>query len=1119
MSSFTVSVYQRTYGDVVRFTTLGLDGFTHAVSGRGIRKAEAQLIVDLKKAVVAAKSRELVSFVMRRGTSLERIRVELTLKDARRRKVSGLCPIIVEPRDVGGGRQIHLAYHPARQGEWFPAPPGEDLREAAAAYFATTWAALPDDEIATLFTDGKDSLRVVSFDARTRTLLDELPDRKPGIWDDLEVDPARKAQKREMRVLPRIGVDVTAELAGAEERDLGLPRPPYREELQALLGGARKRATIVVGPPGCGKSTLISRLVADVVRLDGYGAHKNLDKVTRFYRISGRHLIAGMSKVGEWEQRCVDLAGDLHGRNIVLLVTDLHLFARIGRARDSDRALSDFFRAPVARGEIVMVGECTPAMLRRLEDLDPTFASAFVPVHVQAATPAETLRMMLARARRIEAEKPVVIEPMAYQTILELGGALDASRALPGKAVDLLVRVAESAATPEPGRVRAPGAEGAAGAERRIGSHEVIEHISRDTGLSWLLLASDTPFTADEVARDLGAQVFGQPAAVREAADLVVRIKAGLTDPQKPYGVYLFTGPTGTGKTELAKALAAYLYGSASRLVRFDMSELSGPDAVSRLVGDAWEPEGALVRAGIAEPFSVVLLDEIEKAHPAVQNLLLQLFDEGRLTDAAGNTADFTRAVLIMTSNLGARHRAPVGFDEAPEGRMQEIARAVREFFSPELFNRIDAVVPFEPLSAEVSQFVADKELGKLLARPGLADRDVFVQVGEGVTRRVAEHARFAEDGARSLKKYLEEHVGSLLVTHIARAPAALSVVNIDVSLAGSPDELTVETHALVEAQPAPSRFALLELWEESLAELEVRLPGVMASLDRIAESDGVARLSDLLCHHLGEHNRGRRQDGELLYNVDWMRGAVEDVRQRVEALLVASRDVAHATFERALDPHGQGRERVEMGRGLRWEMFSCIAEAHAMARAIAKVDDPDENAVLIELAPFGRATTLLGWMARAYARARGELDSFAWVTGTKDPKLHEGAGLPALDGALEASPARLVLKMVGLCVKDFFELETGTHVWRPYARQPELLRVRVLAASGTARQLLESPGDSALLPIVRSLRFDPPKAGGPASPLDLEDYVLGLHHAARVREPFEALLPLWLARLAREDA
>jgi ATP-dependent Clp protease ATP-binding subunit ClpA/ATP-dependent Clp protease ATP-binding subunit ClpC len=1112
--SFSIPVYQRKFPRAVRLTTLGLGPYTRVRAGANLVKVEEQLVADLRRAAEECPPADLPLFELKRGARLERVRVELSLKDGpKRKKVAGLCPLVLEPRHFGGERVVLVAYHPERPAEWFPLRPYESIAEQAEAYLAQAWSSLEDDELESLWSDQRDSIRMVSFGARVRSLLDELPERNKGLWDDLQIDPVRgkKEKKRTggLKVLPKIGVDLTAKSA-QKASDLGMPRSPYREQLQMLLCGPRKKSTLVVGAPGVGKSTILRRLVADLLAQEDYDSHKNLDRVSHVWRISGKQIIAGMSFVGDWEQRCVDIADDVRGRSILLLVSDIHLFGQIGRARDSERSLADFFRGPVARGQVVMIGECTPEQLRRLEEDAPSFASLFARTHVAPASRRDTMRMMLHRARDLELEQKKTLAHQAFETILDLGGALFPSQELPGKAIDLLERTMGAA-------------KGAV-----VDSREVLAQLSERTGLPSIVLEADAPLEKKDVVEELSQKVMGQPGAVGEVADLVLRIKSGMCDPRRPFAVYLFTGPTGTGKTELAKALAEYLYGSASRLVRFDMSELGGPDAPSRLIGDTWSPEGLLTRAGLEQPFCVLLLDEIEKAHPSVLNLLLQLFDEGRLTDAAGNTASFTQSVIIMTSNLGARRREPVGFGEQPGGLMLDVARAVREFFPPELFNRIDAVVPFQPLSREVAVDVAQKELSKLLGRAGLTERNIFVQATRGVVERVARDAFATPDGARSLKRFLEDHIGSLLSREIAKSPgAAMQIMHV----LEAPDGFHVVHEALEEARPVAVRFALESIWSVSLDDLRARLPAASADLARIEASPALGKLAEQLRSHLSAHNRGETEHGEALYNVEWLRITLAALRERIDQLAIESRDLHHDEIEdRLADPETRSRARASLPGSTRWNLFSAIAEVHAMRRALELVNDPTQHAVLIELIPVGAGPTLLDWLTRAYAWARGTLDEACFLVAGE---ICDGVQLGQVNQHLAKAPEVVVLKKVGLCVTDFFELETGTHAWHPLARSPELVRVRVLPArhDDSPRALLgrylaqkadwqrssaPEKNPTKLLPLVRSIRFDPPKPRKPAQLLELEDYVLGLSESWRVRDVGQALAAIWLLRLSR---
>jgi ATP-dependent Clp protease ATP-binding subunit ClpC len=700
----------------------------------------------------------------------------------------------------------------------------------------------------------------------------------------------------------------------------------------------------------------------------------------------------------------------------------------------------------------------------------------------------------------------------------------------------------------------------------QIGSKDVYQLLSRKTGVPELLIHGDERLDTSILEEELGKLVAGQSEAVRCAADLVARIKAGLSDPRRPYGVYLFTGPTGTGKTELAKCIAEYLYGSASRLLRFDMSELSGPDAPARLIGHRYHPEGLLTQRVAEQPFSLVLLDEIEKAHPSVLSLLLQLFEDGRLSDAAGKTAHFNHTVVIMTSNLGAKPRSAVGFGESPDAVLADIARAVREFFPPELWNRIDRIVPFRPLSREVAEKVAKKELDKLCRRRGLIERSIFVQVGAGVTERVAQVAFVAEDGARSIKRFLDDHLGSLITDAIAGGShAAMQILRLRV--AGPSFGLTRE--ALDEQGPIEARWALEPLLDRPLGRLKELLAPLLGFLASIEQGDALAHLSERIREHLGRHNRGEASEGVQVYTLDAMRAAIRAFRDRVEQLQKREDlgDEAHDALEQrrfgwvSRSEDGRVTHRVRLfhpsqqaaalPRPARRELLECLAEGYFLRRALRRVDEPGQHAVMIELVRMGQLDEagrfdkerggLLESLARAYVGAQGELESWAgknryWAAERSESGTDEGYLSTYLD---TGGGERLVLRIVGLSVLDFFALEQGSHVWTSLARGPEVVRVRVWPArpDETPEQVIEAEEEkqrrfdeaaregrdlpenpTALLPVVRKIRFDPPRRAGTTSALEIEDYVMGYADTVEVRDLTDALEPIWLLRMSRED-
>ena len=1128
----TVPVYQKKDGGFLEWTTLGIGPHTRARRGRHPGKLQQGLTDELRDVVAKLEPRELEAFQLARGTQLERVRVELVLRGAgQRRKVSGLCPLVVEPRWASESRRLVLAYHPQRQAEWFPLREGASLVEQATAFFQAAWIELDDEQLGELWSNGRDLIKLVSFAATPRSLLDSLPKKPRGVWDDLHDDRSGVKRSGGLKVLPELGVNLTTQ-AAESLLAIGSPRAVYREQLRLALCGANKQPVIAVGAPGSGKTTLLHRTVADLLSADDYDTHRNLDRAHAVWRIAGKRIIAGMSYLGDWEQRCVDLLADVRSARVVLFVDDLHLFGRIGRTRESDRNLAEIFRGPIARGEIVMVGEATPDQLRQLEDDAPAFASLFTRVHVAPTDAAETFRLMVHEMRTLEPRHHVAFAPDALAATLDVGAALLPGHALPGKAIDLLRQLARDGA----GTEERP---------RPLAARDVLALLSSRTGLPEALIEAGTSLDPNDIETQLASQVMGQPEAIRAATDLVVRIKTGLVDPSRPYGVLLFAGPTGTGKTELAKALAEYLYGSASRLLRFDMSELSGSDAAARLVGDRWAPEGILTRAVREQPFVVVLLDEIEKAHPRVHNLLLQIFDEGRLTDAAGETASFTNAVVVMTSNLGARSRAAVGFaeeGEAAEALREEASRhehveAVRAFFSPELFNRIDRVVPFRPLTRESARAIASKELAKLLSRRGLVDRHVFVTTQPGVVDRVVRDAFRAPDGARSLKRWLEDAIATRLTEHLVASPPATMQL---VELVATDDGITVRAESLRERDPVEATWELERLEKLPVAAIEAHVADEVRFLDDLAAGPQLETLSEEIRHHLRQHGLGNRGSADQLFNLEAMRTQIHDFGARMDRLARSFRDDEYDGLELtslgfAALPKDGHVQRLRLfdrrstvlspPRPVRAELLECIAEAAFLRRALARVRDPSQHAAFLDVSRVGDPAKigrfgiteagLLEWLANAYAEARGECHGFAALT--LDGRLVQGSG-EELPDVVATGVRRLVLKQVGLGVLDFFELETGCHIRHSMSAPPEIVRVQVSAADAerSPSSVLAEPVAQRLLPAVRTIRFEPSHRPGATTALALEDYAMAVTLDLRVRGIEDALDRLWRIRMSR---
>jgi len=1063
--SFTVGVYARKEGEEA-WTALVPSRYAVTITGANESWLRDRVIGQLRHHLRSASMTEQDLFQLPIATELVRMPIDVKAKAG---TIHGHLPLIVEPRWVSDEEQRFFVYHPTRRDMWFVTDQREEIPALALALAREHFTDVEDEEeIEERLSNGKDRLFTLAFSCEPLSLLDLVPSRKK--------DNRTGATPRPQFVLTDLGVDETNRIATGNLR-LGVPRSPYRERLAYLLGGPRPRSAVVVGPPGAGKTTLITQWIADRLTEDGYYIHKNLDRCFHVWRLSGKRLIAGMSYLGQWEERCLAVLDDARKHKGILWIEDLHLFGRLGQSRQSERSFADFFRGPVRRGDLAIVAELTREQFSRLERDAPGLAEALSLVAVPAASQAETSQLLLHEVRALEVRlQDVSLHPFVPRTALELGASLFPWRARPGVAIEIVRRVAEEHE------------------EDEVTPNDVLESLARTTGLSAKLLTLEEPLDAAEVEAAFAARVIGQPAATRAAADVILKVRAGLADPGRPVSVLLFTGPTGTGKTELANAIAEYLYGDQSRLVRIDMGEMSGYDAVSRLIGDRWNPDGLLTSRVRAQPFCVVLLDEIEKAHPQALHLLLQLFDEGRLTDAAGEVASFASAVVIMTSNLGARHAQPIGFGETRDRILADVARAVRDFFPVELFNRIDQVVPFEPLTPEVAAKVVDKELGKLLARRGLRERNTFVHAGSAVRRRAVADAFDPRYGARTVKRWLEDNVAGVLTDLLATAPPArLRIIRL-----GEQDGVIQPTlEPMLERAAEKGRFALEGALDLATARLEPTIQIAAEALARVRDSKELGRAK-------------REATSELRYYVDTL-----------EQRLAALDQLFGLAPEPELDDdeHHVHRARRKPTRtpANREALLAGIAEALLIERALPTLLDPDAHAVTVLINRIGAvngdgliAVTQVyahqpDWFEEgAHADERGEIG-----------KLTVGKGKGSFDDWQRFWRGRRDVAIVlrGLFLRTALANDHGTWMLRTAAAEPDMVRVEVRAGAApsaeevlrthiAARRELERvlevggalpPNPDVLLPVTRTMISRAPMHFWPKPfEVETEDFATG---------------------------
>ena len=573
------------------------------------------------------------------------------------------------------------------------------------------------------------------------------------------------AASRTGRPSEKYGRDLTR-LAQEGRLDPVLCRDSELERMVEILCRRQKNNPCLLGEPGVGKSALAEALAQRIAS----GQITPALRGKRVLSLDMASMVAGTKYRGDFEERFKNLLEELYrDRSTILFIDEIHIIAGAGAAEGAIDAAS-ILKPMLARGEIQLIGATTPEEYRKTIQKDSALERRFGRVMVEEPTPTAAETILAGLMPRYERYHGVAIPSTAIHAAVELSVRYLPGRYLPDKAIDLLDEAAAAR------RIAENSSE-----KKALTPADIARVVSKASGVPAERVGEAERERLAQLEQRLAAEVIGQPRAVASVAAAIRRSRTGLRENNRPIGAMLFLGPTGVGKTQLARTLAKGWFGSEKALLRFDMSEYMERHTVARLIGAppgyvGHDEGGQLTEAVRRRPYIVVLFDEIEKAHSDIQNLLLQILEDGTLTDAQGRRADFSNTIILLTSNLGARclagQTAPMGFGAAgaeKDRRGQQAIREAREFFRPELMGRLDETVLFDPLGPEQLAGIADRLLCELEERAA----------GQGYTLRhtAAAAKALAGDkvppyGARELRRTVSRAVEQALADRIADGTA-----------------------------------------------------------------------------------------------------------------------------------------------------------------------------------------------------------------------------------------------------------------------------------------------------------------------------------------------------------
>jgi ATP-dependent Clp protease ATP-binding subunit ClpC len=630
--------------------------------------------------------------------------------------------------------------------------------------------------------------------------------------------------KKSSKLLDQFGRNLT-KLAAEGKLDPVVGREVEIERIMQILSRRTKNNPVLVGEPGVGKTAVVEGLAQRITNADVPELLKN----KQIYTLDLAALVAGSKYRGEFEERLKKVMKEITQRgDIILFIDELHNLVGAGAAEGAIDAAS-ILKPALARGELQTVGATTLDEYRKYLERDSALERRFQKITVDQPSVEETVQILKGLRDRYEQHHKIQITDEALEAAAELADRYISDRFLPDKAIDLIDEAAsrmriksmssppvyreleeeiESTRREKEAAIEAQEFEKAAslrdterkltnrkreledawesgeGGERpSIAEEEIADIVSMWTGIPVFKLTEAETAKLMRMEEELHKRVIGQHQAIEVVSKAIRRSRAGLKDPKRPTGSFIFLGPSGVGKTELARTLAEFLFGDEEAMVRIDMSEYMEKHAVSRLVGSppgyvGYDEGGQLTEAVRRKPYSVLLLDEIEKAHPDVFNILLQILEDGRLTDSQGRTVDFRHAIVIMTSNIGASEIArntPLGFSvgDSDHGMTYEdmknrVTGELKKVFRPEFLNRIDDIIVFHKLQKDEIKRIVELLLRRI--RQSLADRDLQLELTDEAEDFLVEKGWDPSMGARPLRRAIQRYIEDPLADFVLRS-------------------------------------------------------------------------------------------------------------------------------------------------------------------------------------------------------------------------------------------------------------------------------------------------------------------------------------------------------------